>query len=72
MVLNDKFAVVRSNILMNVPLPTVISAFNLVSQKESHKSLSSRTGFDKPPIVFATNKTFKKFKAKNSNPKCTH
>lgn len=70
--LNDKFAAVRSSILMTVPLPSVMIAFNLVSQEESHKSLSSRAVTDKSPVVFVANKFFKKSKAKNLNLKCTH
>lgn len=70
--LNDKYAVVRSNILMISPLPSVITAFNLVSQEESHRSLSSKHVSDKSSAVFVANKTFKKFKAKNLNLKCSH
>lgn len=58
--LNEKYCVVRSNILMTFPLPTVMVAFNLVSQEESHKFLSSRSSTEKSPVVFAVNKSFKK------------
>lgn len=73
--LNEKYTAVRSNILMTSLLPSVMTAFNIVSQEESYKSLSSRIGsekVDKPSAVFAVNKTFKKSKAKNLNLKCNH
>lgn len=57
---------------MITPLLSVMTAFNFVSQEESHKSLSFRVGSDKSPIVFDANKTFKKSKAKNLHMKCTH
>ena len=68
--LSEKYSAVRSNILMTTPLPSVMVAFNLVSQEESHKSLSSRSSTEKTeksPVVFAVNKSFKKSKAKNMN-----
>lgn len=70
--LNDKFFAVRSSILMIVPLPSVMTAFNLVSQEESHKSISSRPSVEKSTAVFTANKTFKRYKTKNLNLKYTH
>lgn len=72
MELNDKYVAIRSNILMTSLLPSVMVTFNLVSQEESHKSLSSRIDIEKPSAIFSANKSFKKSKAKNLNLKCTH
>lgn len=36
--LNDSFMLVRSQILMMIPLPTVRQAFFFISQEESHRS----------------------------------
>lgn len=66
---NDYYVSVRRNILMRSPLSFIDTAFNLVSQKESHRSLLS--GSDKSLSVFTTKKQFKS-KAKNLNLKCSH
>lgn len=67
--LSDKYSTVMSNILMTTPLPSVMTTFNLVLQEEYHKYF--RVGYDKSSAVSATNKFFKKSKAKNINLKCT-
>lgn len=59
--LNEKYSAVRSNILMTSPLPSIMIAFNLVSQEESHKSISSRVSSEKSEksaAVFAVNEVF--------------
>ncbi|XP_073029634.1 uncharacterized protein [Primulina eburnea] len=38
--LNDSYAQIRSQILMMSPLPSVGQAFSIISQEESHRSLS--------------------------------
>lgn len=43
MKLNDKYATVRGNILMQQPLPTLSNAFRLFSQEERHQELSLLT-----------------------------
>ncbi|XP_073295112.1 uncharacterized protein [Primulina huaijiensis] len=47
--LNESYAAIRSQILMMSPLPTVGQAFSIISQEESHRSLSIA---EPPPIVF--------------------
>ncbi|XP_073063990.1 uncharacterized protein [Primulina eburnea] len=49
--LNDSYMHVRSQILMMMPLPSVSQAFSLLSQEESHRTLSS---VDQPASVFYT------------------
>lgn len=68
--LNERYFVVRSNILMIVPSGMI--ALNFVSQEKSHKSLNSKVGFDKSLPIFYVNKFLKKFKVKNLNLKCIH
>lgn len=67
--LNDSYFVIRSNILMTSPLPSVILAYNIVSQEKSHKSLSSAS--NETVVAFVAKKPFKS-KAKNLNLKCSH
>lgn len=50
-------------------LPSINTAFNLISQEESHRSLSA--GCDKSVSAFVAKKQFKS-KAKNLNLKCSH
>ncbi|XP_075480651.1 uncharacterized protein LOC142521318 [Primulina tabacum] len=52
--LNDSYLNIRSQILMMSPLPTVGQAFSLISQKESHRVLSS---VEVPTAAFYTNQT---------------
>ncbi|XP_075475826.1 uncharacterized protein LOC142513081 [Primulina tabacum] len=47
--LNESYVHIRSQILMMMPLPTVNQAFSLLSQEESHRSLSS---VDQPTSIF--------------------
>ncbi|XP_073040030.1 uncharacterized protein [Primulina eburnea] len=47
--LKESYVHVRSQILMMMPLPTVNQAFSLLSQEESHRSLSS---VDQPTSIF--------------------
>ncbi|XP_075511644.1 uncharacterized protein LOC142547308 [Primulina tabacum] len=50
--LNESYAAIRSQILMMSPLPTIGKAFSIVSQEESHSSLSTS---EPPPTVFYSN-----------------
>ncbi|KAL8133051.1 hypothetical protein AgCh_008493 [Apium graveolens] len=43
MKLNDRFATVRGNILMQQPLPTLSNAFRVFSQEERHQEFSQST-----------------------------
>ncbi|XP_073055412.1 uncharacterized protein [Primulina eburnea] len=50
--LNESYAAIRSQILMMSPLPTVGQAFSIISQEESHRSLSTT---EPSPTVFYSN-----------------
>lgn len=54
--LNDVYSVIRSNLLMTSPLPTVMHAYNILCQEESHRSLY--IGNDKSADAFIVKKTF--------------
>ncbi|XP_074375275.1 uncharacterized protein LOC141717023 [Apium graveolens] len=43
MKMNDRFAIVRGNILMQQPLPTLSNAFRVFSQEERHQEFSQST-----------------------------
>jgi len=45
--LNDSYSQIRSNILMQDPLPTVKTAFSIMSSEESHKGNNQTTGISK-------------------------
>lgn len=67
--LNDNYSVIRNNILMSSHLSYVMQAFNIVSQEESQRSLSSTN--NKYVFAFVVKKPFK-YNAKNLNLKCSH
>lgn len=48
--LNYSYYVIRSNMFMASPLPSVMHAYNIMSQEESHKSIV--IAFDKSTTTF--------------------
>ncbi|XP_073294356.1 uncharacterized protein [Primulina huaijiensis] len=58
--LNESFVHIRSHILMMNPLPTVSSAFAIISQEESHRSLLSVPPHKMEPTAFFSTQNRKK------------
>ncbi|XP_071739803.1 uncharacterized protein [Rutidosis leptorrhynchoides] len=74
--LYDYYVNIRSNILMQDPLPNVQTAFSIVSREESHKNFSKVSSVSKTPkSSFLVSKSFdntKRFgRGPNPNLKCT-
>lgn len=55
MKLNVDFGMVRTNVLMMQPLPTLIVAYRLCAQEESHKQVSNMSTHVEP-MAFAAEK----------------
>ncbi|MFS7910247.1 putative transcription factor interactor and regulator CCHC(Zn) family [Helianthus anomalus] len=74
--LDDIYQPVRSNLLTRDPLPTVKTAFSIISREESHRE--SHSGSKTPNVAFISkanqfNENKRKFnKGPNPNLKCTH
>ncbi|XP_074322741.1 uncharacterized protein LOC141703761 [Apium graveolens] len=62
MKLNEEFASVRGNILMQYPMPNIANAYRLFAQEEIHKELSSVTSQTESLACFSKKKNFKNFK----------
>lgn len=56
MKVNDEFANVRSNIIMQQPLPLVAQAYRLLAQEERHKEITSHAASQPEPMAFSAQK----------------
>ena len=72
--LDDTYVSIRSNILTRDPLPSVKTAFSVVSGEESHRNFSSGASTVKPNASTFASKNFdnkKRFNNNNHNNKCS-
>lgn len=70
--LNESFSQIRRNLLMQEPLPTVQTAFSIISREESHKGSVSDNSSKSQPSVFASKGPDFKKRARNPNLICKH
>ncbi|GJW60856.1 ribonuclease H-like domain-containing protein [Tanacetum coccineum] len=73
--LNDVYLPIRSNILTRDPLPSVKSAFAIISGEESHRGVVSNSTPSKPHVTAFASKGFdnkKTSRGPNLNLKCTN
>nr|GEV13783.1 hypothetical protein [Tanacetum cinerariifolium] len=64
--LDESYLSIRSNILTRVPLPSVKTAFSVISEKESYRNVTS-VGTTKPATTTFATKTFDNKKKFNNN-----
>ncbi|XP_076929081.1 uncharacterized protein LOC143593292 [Bidens hawaiensis] len=69
--LDDMYQLVRSNVLIKDPLPSVKNAFAIISSEESHRSIISNNKTNATVFVAKTFDNKRKF-AKNQIVKCSH
>ena len=73
--LNDNFEIVRSQILMSNPFPSMSKVYSLVLQEESHKNIGhggSGSSQSDTMAMYANSKGNSKWNGKREGPFCTH